>query len=58
MHKVKRLNKEDTTMTKNYIQPSVIVTEMTMVQTLCTSTGGGGNTFSGIDPNITTDEQL
>ena len=53
------INPEDTTITKNmYIQPSVTVTEMTMVQTLCASTGGGGNTFSGIDPNITTDEQL
>ena len=45
-------------MTKNYIQPSVIVTEMSMVQTLCASTGGGGTPLSSVDPNITTDEQL
>lgn len=57
MYKVKQLNKEDTTMTKNYIQPSVMVTEMTMVQTLCASTGGG-TPLSSVDPNITTDEQL
>lgn len=57
MYKVKQLNKEDTTMTKNYIQPSVMVTEMTMVQTLCASVGGG-TPLSSVDPNITTDEQL
>ena len=49
-------------MTKNiYVMPSVQVTEMISVQTLCASAGtggGGGNTFSGIDPGITTDEQL
>ncbi len=46
-------------MTKNmYIQPSVNVTEMEMVQALCVSGGGGGTTLSAIDSNITTDEQL
>ena len=40
-----------------YIQPSVMVTEMTMVQTLCASTGGGSS-FSALDPAATTDEQL
>lgn len=44
-------------MTKNYIQPSVMVTEMTMVQTLCAS-AGGGTPLSSVDPNLTTDEQL
>ena len=47
-------------MTKNmYIQPSVNITEMEMVQALCVVSGGGGSTpLSTIDPNITTDEQL
>jgi hypothetical protein len=59
MHKVSSSNKEDTTMTKNmYIQPSVKATEIMMVQTLCVSGGGGGNTFSTIDPEATTGEQL
>ena len=40
-----------------YIQPSVIVTEMVMVQTLCAS-GGGATPMSTIDPNATTDTQL
>ena len=41
-----------------YINPSVQVTEMVMVQTLCVSGGGGGGSFAPIDPNATTDEQL
>jgi len=46
-------------MTKNmYIQPSVEVTEMMMVQTLCESPAGGGNSLGGINTNATTDEQL
>jgi len=46
-------------MKKNmYIQPSVDVTEMAMVQTLCVSGGGGGGSFAPIDPGATTDEQL
>lgn len=45
-------------MTKNmYIQPSVNVTEMEMVQALCVS-GGGGTPMSTIDPDATTDTQL
>ncbi len=49
-------------MTKNvYIQPSVKVTEMVMIQTLCAS--GGGNTQNPGVPlstftNATTDIQL
>lgn len=44
-------------MTKNiYIQPSVTITEMMMLQTLCAS--GGGASFSSMDPAATTDEQL
>lgn len=46
-------------MTKNmYIQPSVSVTEMLMVQTLCASGGSGSTTFSPINPGATTDLQL
>ncbi len=47
-------------MTKNmYIQPSVKMTEIVMVQTLCVSGGGGGgSSFSPINPDATTDEQL
>ncbi|MBQ3716875.1 MAG: hypothetical protein II901_00610 [Paludibacteraceae bacterium] len=46
-------------MTKTmYIQPSVMVTEMQMIQTLCASGGGGSSHFSPMDPNATTDEQL
>ena len=46
-------------MTKNmYIQPSVNITEMEMVQALCVVSGGSGTPLSTIDPNITTDEQL
>ena len=62
MHKDLLLNKEDTTMTKNmYIQPSVNITEMVMIQTLCAS--GGGNTPNPGVPlstftNATTDIQL
>lgn len=45
-------------MTKNiYVMPSVQVTEMNLVQTLCASTTGG-NALNSIDPNLTTDEQL
>ena len=48
-------------MTKNmYIQPSVSVTEMLMVQTLCASggSGSGSKTLSPMDPDATTDLQL
>ncbi len=46
-------------MTKNmYIQPSVSVTEMLMVQTLCASGGSGSKTFSSFTPGATTDVQL
>ncbi len=48
-------------MTKNmYIQPSVNITEMEMVQALCVSGGGSGSTttMSTIDPGTTTDIQL
>lgn len=46
-------------MTKNmYIQPSVSVTEMLMVQTLCASGGGGSSVFSPINSGATTDLQL
>lgn len=47
-------------MTKNmYIQPSVSVTEMLMVQTLCASGDAPGSiTFSPIPPGATTDVQL
>ena len=51
-------------MTKNmYIQPSVKVTEMVMIQTLCASGGGGSTPEPGIPlstftPNATTDIQL
>ena len=38
-----------------YIQPSVDVTEMAMVQTLCAS---GGGSFSPLNPDAITDEQL
>ena len=41
-----------------YIQPSVEVTELMMVQTLCVSDTPSGVSFSPIDPNKTTDEQL
>lgn len=45
-------------MKKNiYIQPSVKMTEIVIVQTLCTSSGGG-STFSTIDPSAETDNQL
>lgn len=45
-------------MTKTmYIQPSVIVTEMQMIQTLCAS-GGASSPFRPMDPGATTDEQL
>ncbi|MBO4250334.1 MAG: hypothetical protein J5884_03660 [Paludibacteraceae bacterium] len=45
-------------MTKNmYIQPSVKITEMVMVQTLCAS-GGGGTPLNNLNPNATTDLQL
>jgi len=37
-----------------YVQPSVKVTELVMVQTLCASGDGGWKP----DPNATTDEQL
>ena len=44
-------------MKKNlYAQPSVNVTEMVMVQTLCAS--GDSSSFSPIDPGATTDMQL
>ena len=46
-------------MTKNmYIQPSVSVTEMLMVQTLCASGGSGSTTFSPFTPGAKTDVQL
>ena len=46
-------------MTKNmYIQPSVSVTEMLMVQTLCASGDSGSTTFSPINTDATTDLQL
>ena len=50
-------------MTKTmYIQPSVKVTEMIMVQTLCASVGGSttgaGVPLSTFTPGATTDEQL
>ena len=47
-------------MTKNmYIQPSVSVTEMLMVQTLCASGGApGSKTLSPFTPGATTDIQL
>ena len=43
-----------------YIQPSVNVTEMKMVQTLCASGGdtGGGTPLSNFIPDATTDIQL
>ena len=45
-------------MKKNeYIQPSIQVTEMMMVQTLCESPTGG-SAFSPFNPEATTDEQL
>ena len=40
----------------SYIQPSVKVMEIQMIQTLCAS--GGGTSFSPINPSATTDEQL
>lgn len=47
-------------MTKNmYIKPSVSVTEMLMVQTLCASGDApGSTTFSPINTDATTDLQL
>ena len=50
-------------MTKTmYMQPSVKVTEMIMVQTLCASGGGSipdsGVPLSNFTPGATTDEQL
>ncbi len=46
-------------MTKNmYIQPSVSVTEMLMVQTLCASGDSGSKTLSPMNPDATTDLQL
>ena len=46
-------------MTKTmYIQPSVMVTEMQMIQTLCASGGAGAPPFSPMTPGATTDEQL
>ena len=48
-------------MKKNeYIQPSIQVTEMMMVQTICVSPAGGGGTPLGdaINPNAYTDTQL
>ena len=46
-------------MTKKYAQPAVVVTEMEMIHTLCVSEGGGGgSTFSALDPSAITDEQL
>ena len=50
-------------MTKNmYIQPSVKVTELEMIQTLCASGGGGSTPEPGIPlstfTNATTDIQL
>ena len=41
-----------------YVQPSVKVTELVMVQTLCASGDSGISPFSPMDPNATTDEQL
>ncbi len=61
MHKVRLLNKEDATMKKMmYIQPSVMVTEMVVVQTLCASgdSDSGSVTFSQFNPEATTDSQL
>jgi hypothetical protein len=40
----------------SYIQPSVKVMEIQMIQTLCAS--GGSTLFSPINPSATTDEQL
>lgn len=48
-------------MEKNmYQQPSVLVTDIAMVQTLCASggSGSGSKTLSPMDPNATTDLQL
>ncbi len=46
-------------MTKNmYIQPSVEVTEIMMVQTICESPAGGGGGSIGIVPGAETGEQL
>lgn len=45
-------------MTKTiYITPSVKVTDIVMVQTLCVS-GGPGSSISGPTPGAITDEQL
>lgn len=45
-------------MEKNmYQQPSVLVTDIAMVQTLCAS-GGGSSSFSPMNPDATTDLQL
>lgn len=43
-----------------YIQPSVMVTEMVVVQTLCASgdPDSGSVTFSQFNPEATTDSQL
>jgi hypothetical protein len=43
-----------------YIQPSVMVTEMVVVQTLCASgnSDSGLVTFSQFNPEATTDSQL
>ena len=46
-----------------YVQPSVKVTELEMIQTLCASGGGGSTPELGIPlstftPNATTDIQL
>ena len=46
-------------MEKNmYQQPSVLVTDIAMVQTLCASGGGGSSVFSPINSGATTDLQL
>jgi len=46
-------------MKKTYLKPSVEVTELVMVNTLCASgTGGGDKTLSSFNVNATTDEQL
>ena len=47
-------------MKKNdYIQPSIEVTEIMTVQTICESPAGGGTPLGGgLDPEITTGEQL